>query len=143
MRRASDIISNLTVGIALLVVCLLAIQLLAPQMVAGLMNASRSPVGLTAQAENTLEASPMPVTTSDGISPMDVDVPVGDLLVAVTSLYRPADQYLGETESLSLLDPDEEFILVTMRIKCNSLKACRLNISEFGIQTPNGAIYPP
>jgi hypothetical protein len=134
---------NLLVGIALLVVVVILLQLFAPQMVAGLMNANRSPVGLTAQAANTSEAEPLPAATSDGISAMDVDVPVGDLLVAVTSLYRPADQYLGETQSLTLLDPDEEFILVTMRVKCNSLQACRFNVSEFGIQTPNGVIFPP
>jgi hypothetical protein len=133
MRNSSNqnIVFGLLTAAVLLFICLFAFQGVLPEIVDYLVNYEQ-PIGST--------APPMEA----GLAPIRVGNRVGDLVITVTAMRRPADEYVLSANPSAVLSDVEEYILVSMKIQCVSLNGCQLNETDFGIQSAsNMGGYPP
>jgi len=82
---------------------------------------------------------------SDRLCPVSQGVEsfVGNLGITVMRVLNPADNYVGKAAKYSVLDTDEQYLLVDVKVRCVSAEeTCRITEFDFGVESNAGRDYP-
>lgn len=81
--------------------------------------------------------------TARAPAPVGSELTHGNLAITVTRFVRPANALVGTGSHYKVLDSDEEYLLVDIKVRCiSTTETCRLTEFDFGVDTNSGRDYP-
>lgn len=140
MRKSSigTTILTLLAAMALGLLSLLFFQNLWLSKVQQMLNSSQS-TGLPVSATMPVSSFPTaPAPVSQGVESI-----VGNVGITLIRVVNPADNYVGKAAKYSVLDQDEQYLLVDIKVRCVSAEeTCRITEFDFGVESKSGRDYP-
>src|SRR5688572_25854763 len=131
-RSSQSLIIGALIAVAVFAGCIFAWQLAAPRLLGSL----PVPTALTAQPTGLV---PVTGSTQPLQVPIGVQTLVGDVLVTVVRVERPADEFLGSSLADVGLIINEEILLVEVNIRCVPLKGnCPIDLTDFKVKSSAG-----
>jgi hypothetical protein len=136
MQKSSsqNIFVAILIAVGVFAACIFALQFALPQVLNPASDQTAQP------ASTGQNGGPQVIATALPQAPIGSERQIGNVIVTIVRVVRPADEYLGnDLAGLNLLRI-EETMFVEVKVHCIPLKeACPLDIGDFALRGEGGA----